>query len=435
MRGIFLGLIFAFLMLQSFSAPFIAALAYVWIDILKPQQLASYFFNKIPLSLIAAGATVLLYILFDRRERPKLNLHFLLLIFFAIWITINCYLSPLGNLVWSKWDWVIKVVAFSVLIPYLFRSRIQIEAFLLIFIFSISTIVVSAGIKTALGGGGYGHLAFIGGQGNTGLTEGSTVAAACVMIVPIIDYIRRYSLIMVENKYTKYLFIGIIFASVLTVIGTTARTGLIAFGVLFMRLVMNTKKKFLWLFLILVGTIIISSLDLESTRWGSRMSTIESYQQDSSALGRIAVWKWTLGYVAEHPFGGGFDAFRLNKIRNVYDDGIEYWPDYVNWGKAFHSIYFETLGEQGIPGFLMYFGMVFLSWRKMTEIHKKYKEDKDMAWMSYLARRLQDSIAVLLVAGAFIGIAYQPIVLYLLAATISVNQYVIRYEKYKNNEY
>jgi hypothetical protein len=42
--------------------------------------------------------------------------------------------------------------------------------------------------------------------------------------------------------------------------------------------------------------------------FSARMGTIENNQADESAT-RIAVWKWTLGYVAEHPFGGGFDSF------------------------------------------------------------------------------------------------------------------------------
>jgi putative inorganic carbon (HCO3(-)) transporter len=38
-----------------------------------------------------------------------------------------------------------------------------------------------------------------------------------------------------------------------------------------------------------------------------------------------------------------------------------YYPEGQLRGKAFHSIYFEVLGEQGIPGFVMYFSMILIS--------------------------------------------------------------------------
>ena len=46
----------------------------------------------------------------------------------------------------------------------------------------------------------------------------------------------------------------------------------------------------------------------------ARMSTIENHEGDESASTRVEVWRWTLEYVQDHPFGGGFDAYRSNKF-------------------------------------------------------------------------------------------------------------------------
>src|SRR3712207_7694190 len=45
------------------------------------------------------------------------------------------------------------------------------------------------------------------------------------------------------------------------------------------------------------------------------MGTISTYQADSSASTRLAVWSWTWDYVQHNPWGGGFEAYRQNRIQ------------------------------------------------------------------------------------------------------------------------
>ncbi len=47
----------------------------------------------------------------------------------------------------------------------------------------------------------------------------------------------------------------------------------------------------------------------------NRMETIQGYQADESAGTRLAVWGWTWNYVLDHPGGGGFEAYRQNRIQ------------------------------------------------------------------------------------------------------------------------
>jgi O-antigen ligase len=42
------------------------------------------------------------------------------------------------------------------------------------------------------------------------------------------------------------------------------------------------------------------------SEWFARMGTIETYQQDPSAMSRIYMWNVTLRIVEEHPIVGGF---------------------------------------------------------------------------------------------------------------------------------
>lgn len=429
MQGLFLGIVFFSLMFMGASAPFAAALGFIWADVVKPQSLAYSVIRGWPLSLIAAGFTIGLFVIRDRKYPPKFGILLSLIALFCFWITVTTYMSTLPGPAWKKWDWAFKVLVFALIFPRLFRSRVQIEAFVLIFVFSAATIFFSAGIKSLAGSGGYGSLAVMGGS-NAGLSEGSTLALICVTMVPLIMYCMQHNMVFPRNKFTIVMFLIVILTAMASVVGTTARTGIIATLVLCVRSILRSQRKRYWFAALAVGAIVVMNLDLSSTRWGSRMSTIETYNQDSSAMGRIMVWKWTIDFAMSHPAGGGFDAYMLNGFAKVLGDGeIVYYPDGEINGKAFHSIYFEVLGEQGIIGFVIYFSIVLISLFKLIKMRKKWHKEPEMAWLAALADSLTTSILIILAGGNFVGIAYQPYLWYMIGLTISLENYAARAEK------
>jgi probable O-glycosylation ligase (exosortase A-associated) len=426
MQSLFLSAVFAALMFSGFSAAFAAALGFVWVDIVGPQHLAYSIINGKPLSFIAAVTTIALFVAKDRKAPPKFGANLMLIALFAIWVTYTTSMSDFPTRAWAKWDWASKVLIFAILIPFIFRSRVQIEALILICVFSTGTIFCSAGVKTFLGGGGYGSLAVMG-SGNSGLSESSTLAVVCVMLIPLVVFLMRHSLIFPRNILTRALFLGIIVTSLATVVGTTARTGIIAVAVMYLLSMLQSKKKLWWIAGLALGAIVVMNLDLSATSWGNRMSTIETYNADSSAMARIKVWEWTIDYARSHPLGGGFDAFLHNGILGVSSEGeTTYFPEGQIGGKAFHSIYFELLGEQGMVGFAMYFLMVGLALFKLIKLKKTWKNDPGMGWIADLANALITTIMVFLAGGTFVGIAYQPYIFYMLTLTVAIDQYAAR---------
>jgi probable O-glycosylation ligase (exosortase A-associated) len=426
MQSLFLTGVFAALMFAGFSTAFAAALGFVWVDIVRPQHLAYSIIKGMPLSFIAALVTLALFVLKDRKSPPKFGPVLVLIALFTLWVTFTTTLSAFPVQAWDKWDWASKVLIFAVVIPYIFRSRVQIEAFILIFVFAASTILIPAGAKTILGGGGYQTLAVMG-TGNSGLSESSTLALVCVMMIPLVLFLMRHTLLFPKNLLTQGLFLGIVAMSLAAVVGSGARTGVIAIAVMCMLSMLQSKKKLWWLVGLAIVAIVLLNLDLSETRWGARMSTIETYNADSSALGRIKVWEWTMNFVASHPLGGGFNSFLHNRIMFVAPDGVvQYLPEGQTGGKAFHSIYFEVLGEQGFVGFAIYFAIIALALFKLLKLKKAWRDHPGMSWIAGLANALLTSILVFLAGGAFVGIAYQPFIFYMISLTVAIDQYAAR---------
>src|SRR3546814_17679041 len=78
-----------------------------------------------------------------------------------------------------------------------------------------------------------------------------------------------------------------------------------------------------------------------------------------SASTRLAVWKWTLDYVKDHPGGGGFDNYLQNKFTYVMQERVIDAAGsrmekrmITDHGRAYHTAYFELLGELGYFGFV-----------------------------------------------------------------------------------
>ena len=429
MRNAFLTSVLLYLLATGFAYPFVAGLTYVWIDIAKPQDLLYSFLNGLPFSMIAAIIALAAYIFSREPKSVRFTGIMAMLSVLAIWITLTTYLADPILGAWTKWDWAIKALAFTIFIPFLFRTRLQIESLLFTIVFSVTTISLSAAAKTLLGGGGYGSLAIMG-NGNAGLGESSTLAAVCVMMLPFIHYLYSNTIIFPRNKWFKIVMIGTGAANIITVVGTNARTGLVAAAMLLLLYVFQSKRKLMWCVLIAASFGIFKSMNLEGTAWGERMSTINTYQSDSSAASRVKVWKWTVEYVAEHPLGGGFNVYMLNHIGAVDSAGvIEYLPPNVFGGKAFHSIYFEILGEQGYVGFAIYAAIMSMTFIRLRKINVSVRGRDEQAWAGDLAGRLAQSQLALFSGGLFIGIAYQAYMFYVVAITVALGELILQQSK------
>lgn len=423
----FLGLFFA----GGFRRPFIFVLAYVYIDIVSPQRLTYYLLNAVPISALAValaiGAWAAVDDKSDTRLAPRQGLLAILLLY--CWYTTIHADFPVDAL--SKWEWVWKALAFAIFLPLTLRTKLRIEALLLFMVLSAASIIIVGGIKTLGSGGGYGQLNLMV-DNNSGLYEGSTISMVAIAIIPLILWFTRFGTIFVPDWRVKAFCFALIFACLLIPIGTSTRTGLLCIGLLAVLLLRDTKRRILYLSL--MGAVGLAAVPFLPSSFTERMGTIKTYQADASASTRLAVWQWTMDYAKSHPLGGGFEAYRQNKIRYdkvkvegaaanaTVDTQLE-----VDSGRAYHSAYFEMLGEQGYFGLGLWILIQLIGLLRMEVLRRRYaREPGDMAWVAPLAGALQNAHFVYLLGAAFIAIAFQPFVYMLIGAQIGLDTYAAR---------
>jgi probable O-glycosylation ligase (exosortase A-associated) len=299
----------------------------------------------------------------------------------------------------------------------------------------VAVITIDGAFKTLAGGGGYGELKLLVND-NTGLYEGSIISTVSICIIPLAFWLASWGTIFRPNGMVRLFALGVAFSAILMPIGTQARTGLICVAVLGLLKLRSTRRRVLYLALIGVGTAI--ALPLLPASFTERMGTIENHQSDQSASTRVAVWNWTIEFARTHPFGGGFDAFRQDIVS--YDKvvlstdgkntpiGTEHVLEH---GRAYHSSYFEMLGEQGYPGLGLWLLLHILGVVQMERIRRRFGKDppENQAWISPLADALQQAQIVYLVGGSFVGIAFQPFCYMLVGLQCGLAAYVGRLDE------
>lgn len=427
MRDVAFVIFIAALLLLALKRPFVFVLAYAYVDIVAPQRLSYYLLNSIPISMLLAGLAVGSWLLTDARRRvevsPRQGL-MLLLLAYAGWTTINADFPLYAP---GKWEWVWKSMFWAIFLPFTLRTKLRIEAYLLVMLLSAAALVIVGGLKTVLSGGGYGVLNLMV-DNNTGLYEGSTISCVAIAIIPLILWFARFGTIFPPDRRV-WLFAGaLIFACLLMPIGTEARTGLLCIAMLGVLLLRFAKSRVVWLGL--AGVAGIAAVPFLPASFTERMSTIQTYRADSSATTRLAVWAWTWNYAKSHPLGGGFEAYLQNKVRVAtvsVGGAIAPEEQAIDKSRAYHSAYFEMLGEQGFPGLFLWLLIHGTGLLRMEVIRRRHANDTgERAWIAPLAVALQHGQIIYLVGAAFVGIAWQPFIMMLLGVQIAFDRLVSR---------
>ncbi|RYE91216.1 MAG: putative O-glycosylation ligase, exosortase A system-associated, partial [Oxalobacteraceae bacterium] len=350
----------------------------------------------------------------------------LLLLAWAGWTTAHADF-PLEAA--EKWSWVWKALAFAFFLPLTLRTRLRMEALALFMVLSAASIIVVGGIKTAASGGGYGALNLMV-DNNSGLYEGSIISSVAIAIVPLILWLMKFGTVFSPDKRVRLYGYALIFACLLIPIGTQARTGLVCIALLAVLMLRAVKRRVLYV--ALMGIAAAAAIPMLPKSYTARMDTIANHQADQSASTRLAVWAWTWDYVQRHPLGGGFNAYLQNQltidqVATTSDGNVQtsVRTQAHDAGRAYHSSYFEMLGEQGFPGLAMWLALHLIGLFRMEVLRRRHlRAESDDAWIAPLATALQHGHLIYLVGGAFVGIAFQPFIYMLVGLEIGFDNHL-----------
>ncbi len=381
------GIIFGLLPFV-FKRPWIGILLWTWLAYMNPHRQTWGFAFYFPFSMVVGLVTISAFLFSKGLKEMLWTRETVLLLIFLIWMFITTVFSLYPDEAWLQWNKVWKIQLMIFLIAMIIKDRQQLHWMIWVIAGSLGYYGVKGGIFTIATGGTY----RVWGPEGTFIGGNNEMALALVMVIPLIRYLHL-------QEKRQWVRLGLISAMVLSgiaAIGSQSRGALLAIVAMGFFLWIKSRHKAVTGFYLAVSIVILAVLMPQS--WYDRMNTIETYQEDASALGRINAWHTAFNVATSRITGGGFEMFQAQAFR-------QYAPDPFNVHDA-HSIYFEVMGEQGFIGFIMFVLFGLLTWIRAQQIITQYKHDPGKKWASDLAAMTQVSLLGYAVGGAFLGLAY-----------------------------
>ena len=387
MRDVVLALALAWLLFKALRQPWIGIMGWTWISIMNPHQL-SWTLSGLPVALAMAGATFV-GILATRDQRNYfITRETGTLMLFMLWMCITLPFSYYFEQSFGLWNRVMKIDLMILVAMVVLHSRKHITALVWVLVGSLGFFGVKGGLFTLLTGGSY----RVWGPSGSYIEGNNEVALALVMVIPLMRYLQ----LNVSNKWVKRALLASMVLCAAAALGSQSRGALLAIGA--MTAVMwwrgPNKVQGAVIFLILGVALITFMPD----SWTSRMSTIKTYDQDSSATGRINAWWMAFNLAKDNLFGGGF----------MVSSGAlftKYAPDPLDVHAA-HSIYFMVLGEHGFVGLFIFLLLWFFVWSSAGRMRLQGQAQPETKWVSDLGGMCQVSLVGYAVGGAFLSLSY-----------------------------
>ncbi|MCX8114119.1 MAG: putative O-glycosylation ligase, exosortase A system-associated [Burkholderiaceae bacterium] len=370
--------------------PWIGVMLWVWISLMNPHHFGWGLAAQMRVALIVAAATLIgLFVTRDRVRLP-INATTVLLVLLPLWMTVTLVFAFHFDDALRRWEEVMKIFLFILVTASVLQSRRHVETLLWVIVLSVGFFGVKGGLFTVATGGAY---RVWGPPGESYISDNNSISVALVMIIPLAYYLAQHTQWRIV-RYAMYALIGL---SGIAVLGSHSRGAFLAVSV--MSLYLWTKSRHKLLLGVLVLALLPVAMLAMPDNWKERMGTIRTYEQDSSAMGRINSWHTAFNIANDRPLvGGGFELYSRETFARYAPD-----PEAVH---SAHSIYFQLLGEHGYVGLLLFLALGITGWMNARRIVRAARDQPELGWASDLARVIQVSLVGYAVGGAFVNIGY-----------------------------
>jgi len=387
MRDIFVTVVIFGALPFALARPHIGVLLWTWVSFMNPHRLCWGFALDFPFAMIIAIVTLVSILISREPKKIPWTRETVILLIFVLWMLITTIFSVYPFLAWPQLEKVVKIQLMVYVTMMVMQSKERLNLLVWVMALSLAFYGVKGGIFTILTGGVY----RVRGPDDTFIGGNNEIGLALIMTIPLLRYLQMIA----TRLWVRHAITAAILLCALAAIGTLSRgamLGMAAMGVFFW--LKSRGKLFTGLVTAVAAALILMIMPQQ---WYDRMATIENYQQDASAEGRINAWKMAFNLARDRPLGGGFNSFQPGMF-------AAYAPDPQNVHDS-HSIYFEVLGEHGFFGLALFLLLGLMVWRTSSWIIKRARGDPENRWAADLAAMVQVSLVGYASAGAFLGLA------------------------------
>lgn len=409
MRDVILVLLFSGAAVMALRQPYYGVLLWTWISIMNPHRMTWGFAYNLPFAATAAALTLLAMTYGKPRPKFPVTAPTVLLITFLVWTGITTVFAIHVEPSFDLFVRAFKTLFMTLVALAIIQERKHILALLWVVVGSVAFFGIKGGAFTIATGGSY----RVWGPLDSLMFGNNELAVALVMTVPLLYFLSQ----QVTKKWQcRGFYLAMLLCSA-AALGSQSRGAFLA--IIAMTTALSWKSKHRLKITMVLIAIVPFGLAALPESWWDRMETIRTYDQDTSAMGRIIAWQLAWNIAMDRVTGAGF-ATATRFIFEIYSPIPDIQP------LVAHSIYFQVLGDHGFIGLFIYLALWFATYRTAGNLKKLTENRPDIVWIRDLGRMIQVSLIGFFVGGAFLSLAYWDVPFYILVLVVALDRFARR---------
>ncbi len=408
MRDVILLLIAGSGAMIALRHPYVGVLMWTWVSIMNPHRLTYGFARNMPIAVVI-GACLLIGLMFTKERRsPFLGTPVNVFIALICWMLLTTAFAfdPAGSSI--QLEKVLKIDLMILITLMLVRTKREMILFGWVSAMSVAFYGIKGGIFTIATGGSY----RVWGPDGSYILDNNHLAVALIMTIPVLRFLQT-TLDEANVWGRRAMMAGMVLCAV-SAIGSHSRGALLSITAMSLLLWWRGRNKAVtgvMLLLVAAGVLLMMP-----DHWWARMHTLETYEQDQSAMGRINAWWMAFNLAKDNLFGAGFRAYTPLTF-NLYAPD----PDHL---VAAHSIYFAMLAEHGFPGLFIYLALWATTLHTARWLRRNAGAYPEAAWCVQLGAMSEVGIIGFLVGGTFLSLCYFDLPYNLMALLVAARYWV-----------
>jgi probable O-glycosylation ligase (exosortase A-associated) len=383
----------------AFRAPWLGVLGLAVFSYLGPHTYAWGFSTTFPSYLVLFLAVTISFLL-TGKDRQPLPRDWRVAVFYLLWfhLFITTLDAVLPALAWPKLIETSKIYLPLIFTLLLINSRQKLFYLIATIAGSFGLIAVKGGIFAVATGFAYRTM----GPFGSAYGNNNEFAIATLMAIPLVILCIRE----VADRRLKLVLMGAVPLMLASAISSHSRGAFLTGGVLIPLLLWHSKRKYLAVPILVLGAFV--AIEMLPQKWFGRMETIETYEEDRSAMGRIEAWRDGIAYALKNPVtGAGFNGW--------------VWVTKRDW----HSAYVEAVAEHGFIGLFLWLSLLYGTMFSLTRLPRKTRHISEMKWVANYSYMIRASLVAYAVGSLFLGITYWDFFYHLVFLGVLVRKFAL----------
>lgn len=392
-----------------FRRPFIGLLIFTLLAYMRLQDLSWGFARYQRWSYYIAIVTIAGFVCSSGQKRFMLNdlrcwiMVALIALVGISWITSSTRM-PYDLSIYIEFCKIIGVALFTTGVV---KNRDSLRILVWVIALSFGFFGLKGGIQWLLSGG---SMVIIEGPGGM-LSDNNDFALALCMGIPLLFHLG-----MAEARpILRRTLIAMVPLTMLTVIATHSRGAFLSMGMVAMVLIWRSQNRLAGfatgILLAIAFAIAVPQAYLD------RLSTIQNYESEGSARGRLDAWAVAANMIQHNPLlGVGFEQFQRNYQK--YDPKATVDGRMGSGTRVTHNSYLQIWAECGTPVFVLYMTLILLTFLDLWKIRREAKRLYRSSWILSYATMFEASLVAFCTGAMFLNRANFDLFYHLVAIVV-----------------